>query len=138
MQADLNDFIIVQAIEGLDSRSSINLEYNPIFVAPMDTVISKNNMGEFIRNDINVCLPRGQHSEPNDQVFTSFGIEGFEALMEDEIYNYNGAKILIDVCQKYGLSIKFVLAQGQLESHFGTKGLARKTNSIFNVPNRKI
>lgn len=97
MQADLNDFIIVQAIEGLDSRSSITLEYNPIFVAPMDTVISKNNMGEFIRNGINVCLPRGQHSEPNDQVFTSFGIDAFEDLMDNEIYNYNGAKILIDV-----------------------------------------
>jgi IMP dehydrogenase/GMP reductase len=97
MQADLNDFILVQSPEGLDSRSNINLEYNPIFVAPMDTVISKNNMGDFIENGINICLPRGQHSEPNDQIFTSFGIEGFEQLMEVDMYNYNGAKILIDV-----------------------------------------
>ena len=32
-----------------------------------------------------------------------------------------------------GLDICFVLAQGENESHFGTTGLARKTNSVFNV-----
>jgi hypothetical protein len=34
---------------------------------------------------------------------------------------------------KYNLDIVFVLAQGLLESHFGTKGIAVKTNSVWNV-----
>lgn len=44
----------------------------------------------------------------------------------------NGSKIF-EVCDGTSVDIKFVLAQGQLESHFGTKGLASRTNSVFNV-----
>jgi len=40
---------------------------------------------------------------------------------------------IVDMTEKYDLDIKFVLAQGQLESHFGTTGMAVKTNSVFNV-----
>lgn len=40
---------------------------------------------------------------------------------------------VVDLCERYDLDIKFVLAQGQIESHFGTTGLAKKTNSVFNV-----
>lgn len=40
---------------------------------------------------------------------------------------------IVDLTEKYDLDIKFVLAQGQLESHFGTTGMAIKTNSVFNV-----
>ena len=40
---------------------------------------------------------------------------------------------IVTNCEKYDLDIKFVLAQGQVESQFGTKGLATKTNSVFNV-----
>lgn len=40
---------------------------------------------------------------------------------------------IVENCEKYDLDIKFVLAQGQIESHFGTTGMAIKTNSVFNV-----
>lgn len=40
---------------------------------------------------------------------------------------------IVDKCEKYDMDIKFVLAQGQIESHFGTTGMAAKTNSVFNV-----
>ena len=40
---------------------------------------------------------------------------------------------IVDCCEKYDLDIKFVLAQGQIESRFGTTGMAIKTNSVFNV-----
>ena len=40
---------------------------------------------------------------------------------------------IVDYSEKYDLDIKFVLAQGQIESHFGTTGMAIKTNSVFNV-----
>lgn len=40
---------------------------------------------------------------------------------------------LIDLSAKYNIDLRFVLAQGHVESHFGTKGTAKKTNSVFNV-----
>lgn len=40
---------------------------------------------------------------------------------------------LVEICEKYNIDLKFALAQGHIESHFGTKGIAAKTNSVFNV-----
>lgn len=42
-------------------------------------------------------------------------------------------KDIIEKCLEYNIDIIFVLAQGQIESHYGTTGTARKTNSVFNV-----
>ena len=41
--------------------------------------------------------------------------------------------LMIDLCWEYGVDIRFVLAQGQIESHFATKGTAARTLSVFNV-----
>ena len=41
--------------------------------------------------------------------------------------------LMIDLCSEYGVDIRFVLAQGQIESHFATKGTAARTLSVFNV-----
>ena len=41
--------------------------------------------------------------------------------------------VLVEACELYGVDLKFALAQGHIESHFGTKGIAAKTNSVFNV-----
>lgn len=43
------------------------------------------------------------------------------------------ALILVENCEKYGIPIVFTLAQGEIESHFGTTGLAYRTNSVWNV-----
>jgi len=43
------------------------------------------------------------------------------------------ADTIITACLKYKMDICFVLAQGHLESHFGTRGIATLTNSVFNV-----
>lgn len=40
---------------------------------------------------------------------------------------------IVEECEKYGVDICFVLAQGEIESHFGTKGIASKLNCVFNV-----
>lgn len=40
---------------------------------------------------------------------------------------------LFELCEEYDIDVKFVLAQGHIESHFGTKGMAKRTNSVFNV-----
>lgn len=41
--------------------------------------------------------------------------------------------VIVEECMNSGIDICFVLAQGENESHFGTAGLARRTNSVFNV-----
>ena len=41
--------------------------------------------------------------------------------------------VIVEECMNNGIDICFVLAQGEQESHFGTAGLARRTNSVFNV-----
>lgn len=53
----------------------------------------------------------------------------------DSIAPYSNLRAfeLVENCEKYNVDIKFVLAQGEVESHFGTKGMASKTNSIWNV-----
>lgn len=40
---------------------------------------------------------------------------------------------LIDLSSKYNVDLRLILAQGHVESHFGTKGTAARTNSVFNV-----
>lgn len=40
---------------------------------------------------------------------------------------------LTQKCLEYNMDIVFVLAQGVLESHLGTKGKAKETNSVWNV-----
>ena len=44
----------------------------------------------------------------------------------------NGLEILRQ-CESHNIDLFFVLAQGHIESHFGTRGMALKTNSVFNV-----
>lgn len=41
--------------------------------------------------------------------------------------------VVVDACEKYNIDPCFVLAQGQIESSFGTAGKARRTNGIWNV-----
>jgi len=41
--------------------------------------------------------------------------------------------ILLNLCDKYDIDVRLALAQGKVESHFGTKGLARRTNSVWNM-----
>lgn len=40
---------------------------------------------------------------------------------------------IVDKCLYYNIDIVFVLAQGQIESHYGTTGTAKNTNSVFNI-----
>lgn len=65
-----------------------------------------------------------------------------KAMVIEEIDNYidsvannsclNGIT-LFEACDKYNIDICFVMAQAQIESHFGTTGVASKTNSVWNV-----
>lgn len=43
------------------------------------------------------------------------------------------SEYFVDMCDLYNVDIRLALAQAHLESHFGTKGTASKTNSMFNI-----
>lgn len=77
------------------------------------------------------------YQETNKLVYDSIKLS-----LVDKVDNYikNVAKssalnglVIVNMCLEYDIDICFVLAQGEQESHFGTKGIARKTNSVFNV-----
>ena len=40
---------------------------------------------------------------------------------------------IVEECERYDVDVCFVLAQGEIESHFGTKGVGAKLNNVFNV-----
>lgn len=40
---------------------------------------------------------------------------------------------VVEECEKYNTDIKFVLAQGEVESCFATKGIGGKLHNVFNV-----
>ena len=63
-----------------------------------------------------------------------------EIIAEIDNYIYSVApssgvsgEILFDMCDKYDVDVRFAMAQAQVESHYATKGTAKKTNSVFNV-----
>ena len=59
-------------------------------------------------------------------------VDRYIAQASNNISALNGI-VIVDNCINNDIDICFVLAQGEQESHFGTQGLARKTNSVFNV-----
>ncbi len=82
MKLDWNDITIVPAVlSTIASRSEVNplLENGklPIFTAPMDMVIDKENVNKFYENGINICLPRNVKYEDlnDDRFFYSYGLD---------------------------------------------------------------
>lgn len=73
---------------------------------------------------------------------TELAMEGVKDKIVTEIDNYidsvasdsglNGIR-LFELCDKYGVDVRFAMAQAEAESHFGTKGVAAKTNIVWNV-----
>lgn len=73
---------------------------------------------------------------------TELAMEGIKDEIVTEIDNYidsvasdsglNGIR-LFELCDKYGVDVRFAMAQAEAESHFGTKGVAAKTNMVWNV-----
>lgn len=84
------------------------------------TINTKNN------NEINII-------EYTDSVKTQLIIEVDTYINTIAPSSNLDGEIVVDMCCEYNIDIAFVLAQGQIESHFGTTGTASKTNSVFNV-----
>ena len=75
----------------------INLEYNPLFTAPMDTVVDFSNYSQFRDLGVNICFPRGVENlhdysgDPN--IFRSMSLKEF-----DETYNERKVSPMFNIC----------------------------------------
>lgn len=105
-----------------------------IILAVSTTIITHNKLcSDNGMNDYNYQIYRSR---------TELAMEGVKDKIVTEIDNYidsvandsglNGIR-LFELCDKYGVDVRFAMAQAEAESHFGTKGVAAKTNVIWNV-----
>lgn len=98
LKFDFNDITIVPAtLSDIDSRSEIVLDYNPLFVSPMDTVIDRDNVEKFYDAGLNICMPRKEPC-PNsleNEAFISFGLEEMIQLLDSD--SPLPKKVLIDI-----------------------------------------
>ena len=86
-----------------------NNEYNPLYVQTCGHTLKYNAAKLELVNEVDNYIK---------SVASQSSLDGY---------------VIVEECMNSGLDICFVLAQGENESHFGTTGLARKTNSVFNV-----
>lgn len=98
---------------------------------------SLNHAGESMRPKYHSYTSYEIYSETNQLVYDSIKLS-----LIDQVDEYIKSVaptaaldglVVVNNCIDYDIDICFVLAQGEIESHFGTRGLARKTNSVFNV-----
>jgi len=107
---DLGDISIIPAIvSDVNSRSECSVitdgGWLPLMAAPMDTVVSKDNINTYINNGIIPCMPRGENHAygcfNRKMIFQSFGLSDIEYQLnsdEKEITDfYNYEYVLIDI-----------------------------------------
>lgn len=97
LKYDFNDVVIKPVdISDIDSRSEIELENLPLFVAPMDTVINNDNVSQFLRMGYEIAYPRNERLEfkYKKDVFISVGLTEAEMMLQD---NEFPEKLLIDI-----------------------------------------
>lgn len=96
MKLDFNDLLIVpKEVSNINTRSVINPYINgklPLITAPMDTVLSENNISLFTQNKIEICQPRCFKAEYG---FKSYSIQQMRNLHTSK--QLKNDKYLIDV-----------------------------------------
>lgn len=110
---DFNDISLVpETLSSISSRSEVNYLHSdmtlPLFTAPMDTVLDRQNYIHFKKAGLNICLPRGESVWDTD-CFESYSLEDFEVFMKAyEIKYYDKNKkirILIDIANGHMLKL---------------------------------
>lgn len=103
---DLDDITIIPAIlSDINSRSEVNLEYFPVFTAPMDTLIDQYNVELFTNLNYQVCMPRGEEvsDDLKDVIFHSFGLDEIITMLDNN--DKLPKKVLIDVANGHMLKL---------------------------------
>lgn len=116
----------------------------------MLAVVSSIALSFGIVNFSNIILLKNHHVEKYDKYTYAYDCIkeaeitywDYKCALINEVQNYitqvapssnlRGYAI-VEECEKYGVDICFVLAQGEIESQFGIKGMASKLNCVFNV-----
>lgn len=103
-----------------------------ILISSIAAIVVHNNIPDY----------KGDYSYEIWRDRTELHYQGAKDALVDAVDHYidsiapgsclNGIR-LVEICDDYEFDIKFALAQGQLESHFGTEGTAAKTNMVWNV-----
>ncbi len=122
MKFDWNDVsIIPETLSSIASRKEINPFHGdklPLFTAPMDKVIDNTNLDYFVKNKINICLPR--HIKfadlQNNDYFYSYGLD--EVIEMVETGQRFPKRVLIDVAN--GHMMKLYDTAKLLKQKFGT------------------
>lgn len=113
-------------------------------------IISSIALSFGIVNFSNIIILKDHHAEKYDKYTYAYDCMkeaeitywDYKVALINEVQNYITqiaptsnlrGYALVEECEKYNIDICFVLAQGEIESHFGTKGIASKLNSVFNV-----
>ena len=105
---DFDDILIVPEVTtNITSRyKDIKLPSKlPLFTAPMDTVVNLDNVKEFVRHGIHVCLPRTVPflnelyllTELTGNIFPSIGITNVDRLIAHDWLLKSFSNLLIDV-----------------------------------------
>lgn len=112
--------------------SILSIFVSVIFLTVLTTKITHNKLCNS-SDDYNYKIYRSR---------VELAMNGVKDNIVTEIDNYidsvayesglNGIK-LFELCDKYGVDVRFAMAQAEAESHFGTKGMAAKTNIVWNV-----
>ena len=113
MKLDFNDLRIKTArVTRIKTRSETNPFYNiqkkkflPVFTAPMDTVVDRNNINKFLDNRILTIIPRTESVETLNKefLFKAYSLSDFEKYfldVKEEIIHINKQDthyILIDI-----------------------------------------
>lgn len=99
---DFDDVLILPAIQTyIESRyKNVNPYFNdklPLFSAPMDTVIDRNNMQDFNQNKIGIVLPRTVADKKYSFGFNAYSLDEFEKEISQMQPTDDARKILLDV-----------------------------------------
>ena len=113
-------------------------------------IISSIALSFGIVNFSNIVTLKGHHVEKYDKYTYAYDCIkeaeitywDYKCALVNEVQNYINSVApssnlrgyaLVEECEKYDVDICFALSQAEIESHFGTKGIASKLNSVFNV-----
>jgi hypothetical protein len=128
LKFDYNDITIYPSDNSspISSRKEITIEYNPLIVSPMDTVINKNNYNYYLSNNLNICIPRNEDIDNLADIYTGYKFisisldEAFELINNRELYirkyeNKYLTQFLIDIANGHMQKLVDIVKQFKLK-----------------------
>lgn len=132
MKFDWNDVSIVpETLSTIASRKEINpFHYGrlPLFTAPMDKVIDETNVGEFVYNNINVCLPRHVKYDDMYKLCETRQQSWMDNGCDDFFYSYSLDDVInmIQTGQRFPKKVLIDVANGHMMKLYETSKLLKE------------